>query len=600
MACAKLKPGPRPTSCLTCRQRRKKCDLARPYCERCLKSGYECLGYIDSEAREDARQLQEDPNLPISFQLQPGLPTIQVPAESTELPNLGTPDLDPGQLLNFQPEDQQYFDSTCTNYNFIPSIFGSTILYGVVGSVPWADDSYPGTYTLDDVYSQSQSQSPSQLTTYGPSLARQRSNVTKPLEKAFDTEHGEDNLSTIIRALFTSIPPSVDVTHIMRDGHLVHVIGEYQVQRARYWFTTPPFSVRDSLLARLKESKAIVRTMYLGAKPIFAKLFQAVRENPGGTGVRKCIGWIDTLEQRFDSDFYNSSTLSDAGDCLWAELELAFLKSSTISSISGYIVLQKALPRFLHLLAASPNLYSEQSSGNLAVSFPRTFGTPQQELKRFAMFDTIATLVLGVPPLVEYEYDGECDPASHGLECIHGVPVLLVEIISQVNSWRAGSRVPLDDWKTLEKRVVSWQAQPPIEEGGEAAIENVARLAVQESWRQVALIYIYMGMCGVSSHDVRVQASTRQIIQLGEVVADLPIGVHMFVHCIVAGLAARYETHRTIVRKKLLSFEGLRVWLFRGPDFSRILEHLWHSAGAGGAPVTWDDYARARCVVAPL
>ncbi|CAE6501353.1 unnamed protein product [Rhizoctonia solani] len=352
----------------------------------------------------------------------------------------------------------------------------------------------------------------------------------------------------------------------MRDGYLTHVIGEYQVQRVKYWFSAPPSWVRDSLMVRLKGSKSIIRAMYLGAK-----LFQAFSENSSGPEALKCIGWIDTLEQRFSSDFYNSSTLNDAADCLLAELELAFLKSSLISSISGYAVLQKSLPRFLHLLAANPALYAEDCNGNLVVSFPRTFSALQHELKRFVMFDTTATLVLGVPPLVEYGYDGECDPVSHGLECIHGVPVAFVETISQVNSWKAGSKVPLDDWQTLESRVKSWQAQLPVAEDEDVGTENVARLTVQESWRHVALIYIYM-------------ASIRQIIQLGEIVADLPIGVHMMVHCVIAGLGARYEKHRTIVREKLLSFEGLRVWLFR----------------AGGAPVTWDDYVWSRCAVAPV
>ncbi|KAH7322351.1 hypothetical protein B0J17DRAFT_246766 [Rhizoctonia solani] len=37
--------GPRGLSCLTCRQRRKKCDRTRPTCQRCIKGQFECLGY---------------------------------------------------------------------------------------------------------------------------------------------------------------------------------------------------------------------------------------------------------------------------------------------------------------------------------------------------------------------------------------------------------------------------------------------------------------------------------------------------------------------------------------------------------------------------
>jgi hypothetical protein len=66
---------------------------------------------------------------------------------------------------------------------------------------------------------------------------------------------------------------------------------------------------------------------------------------------------------------------------------------------------------------------------------------------------------------------------------------------------------------------------------------------------------------------------------------------------IQAGLAARYEKHRSIIRAKLLSFQDMRVWLFRGTDFTAVLDHLWHGVGANGEPVMWDDYVRSRCAV---
>ncbi|CEL53617.1 hypothetical protein RSOLAG1IB_06472 [Rhizoctonia solani AG-1 IB] len=37
--------GPTGTSCLTCKQRHKKCDQRQPTCERCEKGDFECLGY---------------------------------------------------------------------------------------------------------------------------------------------------------------------------------------------------------------------------------------------------------------------------------------------------------------------------------------------------------------------------------------------------------------------------------------------------------------------------------------------------------------------------------------------------------------------------
>ncbi|CAE6447210.1 unnamed protein product, partial [Rhizoctonia solani] len=340
--------------------------------------------------------------------------------------------------------------------------------------------------------------------------------VMKPPHAVSVTQPDRNRLPKIIQALCASIPPSVDATQVMTDAHLVQIIHEYRSHRAKYRFALPPPSIAGALL---QGPKTMIWVMYLGAK-----LFQSLGENTHGAMVSKCIDWIDKLERKLGN--FRSKALNGAADWLLTRLELAFLKFTTIGCGSGYSVLQKALPVFLLLLAADPDLYVEHPGGNVVVSFPRTFGAPQYELKWFVMYDVVTSLLLGVSPLVEYGYDGECDSVSHGLEWIHGIPVALAHIISQT--------------------------------------------------------------------------SIKELIRLGEPADNLPIEVHVFVHCVVAGLGARYEKHRSIVHKKLLSFEGTRVWLFHGLEFSRVLEHLWYGVGAGGAAVIWDDYVQSRCSVISL
>ncbi|KAG8700355.1 hypothetical protein FRC11_013012, partial [Ceratobasidium sp. 423] len=217
--------------------------------------------------------------------------------------------------------------------------------------------------------------------------------------------------------------------------------------------------------------------------------------------VQGYIGWIDKLDQKFTTISRSNPSLDDIGDLLMVQLELAFLKFVVVDGPSGYTVLRKAVPRFLQLVAADTNLYSECPDGNLVISFPRTLCAPRYELEQFVIFDTIAALVFGVPPLVEYGYDGECDSSLHELEWLHGIPVPLVEIISQINSWRAGSKVSLDDWQALEKRVLAWQTPSVVpDEYSTTECINRARVAVQESWRHVALIYIYMVMSPPSNY----------------------------------------------------------------------------------------------------
>ncbi|KAG8756081.1 hypothetical protein FRC11_005554, partial [Ceratobasidium sp. 423] len=258
------------------------------------------------------------------------------------------------------------------------------------------------------------------------------------------------------------------------------------LQRFSSWFVAPSAPIRDALITRLKGSMRMIWTLSLGTK-----LFQARNQDPRSTTVRRYIGWIDDLEERFTTQSYCNPPTTEIADRLMIQLELVFLKFIVVDCNSGYILLRKALPKFLQLVAAN-NLYTVHPNGNLVVSFARTLGTARYELKRFVLYDTAAALVLGVPPLVEYGYDDGCDSELHGLEWIHGAPFALVEIISQINSWRATRATPPDDWHELEKRVLAWEPHPLVPGGKGSSAKNATRFAVQEGWRHVVLIYIYM------------------------------------------------------------------------------------------------------------
>ncbi|CAE6413763.1 unnamed protein product [Rhizoctonia solani] len=560
--------GPRPTRCITCWQRRKQCDSTEPSCERCLKGGFECLGYGDRESH--ARLYRKVPCGLIS-QSQPIHPTLPMFLPDAEaLPDPGTTKTS-GDIQSLNHVDDSFTHSS-------------------TGCIPVLTENRTGIHSLE-IFNSSWPQNQTQPTPRRRAPLHETSSIKNSPRTKADIQFVMRHISKSIEFLCTAIPPPVFSAQTPGESRFIHMLNDYQMQRSSFFFMPPPAQARVYMMKRLSNSRITKWALYLGVR-IFGALGQDRSDwNTGGY-----IGWIDKFEQRIVHSTIKNSSLSDLADRLMAQLELTYLGFIAAGSTLGYQLLQKALPGFLRLVAADPNLIAEQPDGGLLVSFPRAFGTSPQEIKRFIIYDMATGFLLGVPPLLEYDYYGKCDPVSHGSEWIHGVPAPLVEIISQINSWRAGFKVPLDDWRVLESRVMAWEVQPlPIEDGDSRM--NVARLAIQEGWRHVVLIYIYMGICGVSSHDSRVQASIAQIIQLEGIVAGLPISIHMLMHYVVAGMGARYEQQRSIIRQKLVSFKGKGAWLFQGPEFTQILDHLWHGAGAGGAPVMWDDYVQSRCTV---
>ncbi|CAE6355484.1 unnamed protein product [Rhizoctonia solani] len=570
------KPGPPRTSCLTCRRRRKKCDMTKPCCERCLRGGYECSGYEGNKPRSRARH--KEPSEPIPSQLQPLSPTV--PLETARAV------LDSATLST--SENRPTLITTGTDHDLGPSILGAAVLYRMKKRVSSANHGCvtPESESSED-FNRSWPQDKIPLNVHSRSLSQQSSRATGTV--------GNDKRRTM-EDLCQSIPPSVDATQMIEEGYLIRVVSEYRSQRLNYWFISPPPTARISIVNQVSRTMRMTRVLSVGATFFFRTIGQ--NKQTYDSTVRGYIGWVNKIEQGIASDSHSNLPLDDVANHLMIELEIVFLKFTFPDSVSGYISLQKALPMFLRLVAADPNLHMEQPDGNLVVSFPGLLASPHYELRRFIVYDAVAALLLGVPPLVDYGYDEESDS---GFDGVRGIPVALLEVISRVNSWRAGSRRTPDTWEILEMRVLAWKIpstmrdDTPVTENGRGA-----QIAVLESWRYVALIYIYMGVCGVSSHDSRVQDAVHRIVQFGETVSNSPVGVHMLGPYIVAGLAARLEKHRVVLYKQLLSLKHMGVWLFHGPQFSQILYHLWHGIGMGGAPVMWDDYVQSRYAIIPI
>lgn len=130
-------------------------------------------------------------------------------------------------------------------------------------------------------------------------------------------------------------------------------------------------------------------------------------------------------------------------------------------------------------------------------------------------------------------------------------------------------------------------------------------------------------MCEVNSEDPRVQSAVKQIVQMARTIqSDDQLELHLFIPCLIvcsfsflplsspgtnpciffsqAGVAARQESHRALIRNKILTSRNEKIWVLRGADFAPVLDHLWHGAAAGGRPSTWEDYVSSRFAMLPI
>ncbi|CAE6388974.1 unnamed protein product [Rhizoctonia solani] len=394
-----------------------------------------------------------------------------------------------------------------------------------------------------------------------------------------------------------SIPRGVNAGAQMRESYVTFLLEQYNTRRVGMFFRQPTSSMLGLITTRLKRSSRILEFMYLGAK-----VFETLGGKPEEAAMSSCSPWITRYSNQASNSYDTPNpypSQQEVEDRLSGLLELVFLSYIVLGTSAGYATLRLALPNFLRLVSDDPRLLVEhERSGLLGVSLPAALTGERLEISRFVLYDVKYSLVLGLPTLAEYDTTGF--PIAPGTditaEWVHGIPVEFILNIAEVHNWRAQRKHV--DWQMLEWRTLAWRwSQRDVE--AEDSVEMVYRIAIQEAWRHATLIYIYMGMCGVTSYDPRVQASVQQIIKLMGVVGDAHLDAHFSVPSVVAGLAARYELQRALILRKLKSFNGMRLWTLRGRDFAGVLEHLWHGSAVDGAAVGWDDYLQARCKVLP-
>lgn len=496
--------------CLTCKQRKKKCDETKPVCQRCINGDFRCLGYGQQGAL-----------------------------------NCSSPN-----------GDNEIWNGTISTYLTLPTQVANPYLV--------IQDNLISLPEHTDVVGEA------------PRHATTPQKTTSP---------------------FASIPrnPQIRLDSSILNQTISLILSQYSKLTRHIIFKPPALPIQDGIRRRANDSEIALWSMYLGAK--------IIEDISNGNTGQRYMGWITRFNQKVTES------------CSATELDLADLEARfstfhhlatwayAISGTStGYSLFRRYTPMFLRYAALLPELWSENST--ISVSAALQIRKGHYSIKNFVLHDTVVALALGVPPLIHYDTSAlwaEEGQAKH-LEWVYGFPAGIIVLLAKITAWRVsrmmGQFPNRNEWFEIEGRLQSWSST--VDHTDEAS-DDIARLAVQEAWRQATLLYLYMGMCEVNSADPRVESCVRQIVQLANSIgAGTPLEMHIFIPCLIAAAAARQEKHRATLRSKIAIFRNLSSLMLRGADFVTVLDHLWHGTASGGRPITWEDYVQSRCAALPI
>ncbi|QRW20880.1 Fungal specific transcription factor domain [Rhizoctonia solani] len=266
-------------------------------------------------------------------------------------------------------------------------------------------------------------------------------------------------------------------------------------------------------------------------------------------------------------------------------IHVSLMRVMILRTTSALHILQDLAPTFLQVVYSDPTLWSE-SCNPAYVPLTSVLNSEATELAFFVLIDCTCAMAFGLPQQIEYDTTTYVQPNySPSHQWAHSTPIYFQGLLAGINACRDKSPAARN-WRDIELELVRWESRP----GEHTFTESwmmVAWYAVQESWRLALLAYLYMAVCDVASDDPRVESSVKQLLQV--------IGTYL-----IAGICARNEVHRRLVREKLLASHETKLWIMRASDFVPVLENLWHGAAVGGSPIKWSDYMRSRQTVLPV
>ncbi|KAG8748934.1 hypothetical protein FRC11_011732 [Ceratobasidium sp. 423] len=359
-------------------------------------------------------------------------------------------------------------------------------------------------------------------------------------------------------------------------------------------FGVPPPSIMVTIMQRLSVSATTFSSMTLGAR-ILQSMIDAMDKTDWTAYERP----IDNLHWQACNTPEEGSSLICTRGRLTAAIELTGYKFFISNNTSGYAFLQRMAPLVNRVVYHYPHIWTKQGK----ISMQKMLDQGVLEFCSFILIDTMSSTLFGTAPLLCYD-TSVCDKSNlkQPLEWMNGCPQEFIVWFSRLNNLRAtkqrgGNTLP-SSWETIEKDI---QALEPTIDKTEFSRDNIARLAVMEGWKTALLIYLYVGIYGVTSADPRVQAAVKQIIRLFQPVEHrAAFKRHLLAPAIFAGACARLESQRRSIMCIISSRRCDRMWVLQISDFVFVLQHLWHGAAKDGLPITWDDYIRSRRAVLPI
>ncbi|CAE6443244.1 unnamed protein product [Rhizoctonia solani] len=627
------------TGCLACKNKRKKCDEAKPHCLRCQQADIQCPGYIyvmnSSKPTTKLRTLPAPRTLVNRF-----IATTHPDYPSQSLQELG-PQLQ-GQLSTYYEPVAVEVPNNELDTSVVPDT--RTPSEDIDMSNPWVFlSSFSGSLQcpsidLNNLLGREPKTMNLEPVITLPSIGSARamtSGQASFLESLFSLENPSDSIPTP-QPLHHNIAPPFDssmspVSSWPLPG--TKAGNEDTVSDDEDWEDVVSTICRVPILDKMAEGNALPYVLQGYATWVRRMAFEPLKmvriardfvfgQFAGGEESR----WLITLLADIGSRVANLEITDGKYDSVLSMLQLAVRRRLNtansitspsrpelakvldtaletmsinffVSPLSDVVVLREEAAPIFRRLCPEPS--------NTSIDLAPLLVHPLVCLRHYAHIDILFSVIMDMPALFRYNatlsdgqttssYESVLNISSEsGLQWLHGIPDPFVLLFAKLKLIRE------DGLKPSSKMVESFEQEirelQPFKGSSSDSALVIMRFVVQECWRQVAYTYLYMAICGDSANTLRVKEALKSFLKILQGVKPGRFPDDFLVmNLILISPAARRQRDREILRQRIKGIY-LRGRTFRANENSLyIIEDYWARANNEKREVMWSDVAVSR------
>ncbi|CAE6360465.1 unnamed protein product [Rhizoctonia solani] len=281
-----------------------------------------------------------------------------------------------------------------------------------------------------------------------------------------------------------------------------------------------------------------------------------------------------------------SHELSKALKTMDNVMEIASIYYTTTSVPEALDFMRMAAPLFRFLCSDHPNKIIHLQSLLLQ---------PVLSLRHYALVDIFSSVAMEREMIFHYDttYNPNLTlhmdqfPSEAGIQWLHGIPGVIIITFARINMMREQGYADPQAITEMETMLRRFVVSPSLSND---PFLTVARVMVQECWRQAAYIYLYMGACHVNADDPRVKRALSKLMKLldGTKPGRTP-DAFLMLQCMIGGIAARSRSDREVIRQRMLSSERFKFPGAQGSVAVMLLDYIWLRTDGERRPAVWGD-----------